>query len=86
MTVKITVTSRNGHIDTSREVTEDRLKELISLYFQMYLIPANELDRRSQAMSIRLGMPVKDLDEIRQEMGDSWADLLIKHIHTGLNS
>jgi hypothetical protein len=62
------------------------LRRIVSLYFQMYLIPANELDRRSQAMAIRLGMPVKDLDEIRREMGDSWADLLIKHIHTELNS
>jgi len=61
------------------------LHRIVSLYFQMYLIPANELDRRSQAMAIRLGMPVKDLDEIRQELGDSWADLLIKHIHTELN-
>ena len=61
------------------------LRRIVSLYFQMYLIPANELDRRSQAMAIRLGMPVKDLDEIRQELGDSWADLLIKHIHTELN-
>jgi len=86
MTIKITVEQRTGSIDTVTEVTQDRLAEIVSLYFQMYLIPANELDRRSQAMAIRLGMPVKDLDEIRREMGDSWADLLIKHIHTELNS
>ena len=86
MTIKITVEQRTGSIDTVAEVTQDRLAEIVSLYFQMYLIPANELDRRSQAMAIRLGMPVKDLDEIRREMGDSWADLLIKHIHTELNS
>jgi len=86
MTIKITVEQRTGSIDTVAEVTQDRLAEIVSLYFQMYLIPANELDRRSQAMAIRLGMPVKDLDEIQREMGDSWADLLIKHIHTELNS